>query len=371
QTKIPYLGPAEAFEGYEEYYASANLQNLGFLPYKHKDDQDQPIPAPQRVQPPSASAAYLEGMKTAQEEMMMASGQYQAQMGENENAKSGKAIAERQRQGDNATYHFIDNQAIMIRQIGRVLIDVIPKFYDTKRLLRIRGEDGIMKNILIDPAAQQAVQQQNDIAARETNIVFNPNVGIYSVEADIGPNYATKRQEAWNAIVQILAQDKQLAPIIGDLLFINGDFPGADEIAKRLRRMVPQQALNDGPPPQDQAMQQQIQQLTQMVQQLGEQLKNKDAETNIKAFDAETKRLVAIGNAGPIVTPEQAQPLIAQNVAQMVQGGMPEAFGAHPAPPQQPQPQQGGLPNGKTIDQGAQKTPEARVRRSGSELSGE
>lgn len=339
QTKTPFMGPAEAFEGYEEYYRLANVQNLAFLPYKSKDSQGNPIERPIRIDPPRASDAFLKGMEVAQQEMMMASGQYQAQMGENENAKSGKAIAERQRQGDNATYHFVDNQATMIRQLGRILIEVLPKFYDTKRLLRIRGEDGIMKNIMVDPDAQQAVQKQEDIAARSVNIIFNPNVGRYDVEADIGPSYATKRQEAWNAIVQILTQSPALIGIIGDLLFANADFPGADEIAQRLRRMAPKQALTDQPGPQDQQLQQQTQQLTQMVQQLNQKLQDKSADENIRAFeamikgfDAQTKRLTALGNAGPIVTRQDEEPVIAGTIQGM------EAQPA-PVPPQQPQPQ--------------------------------
>jgi hypothetical protein len=59
-------------------------------------------------------------MKIAQMEMMMASGQYQSQFGENENAKSGIAIQTRQRQGDNATYHYIDHLAQAIRFTGRI-----------------------------------------------------------------------------------------------------------------------------------------------------------------------------------------------------------------------------------------------------------
>lgn len=340
QTKTPWVGPAVAFEGYEEFYRMANVQNLAFLPYKHKDAQGDPVPAPTRPNPPQASEAYLEGRKIAQEEMMMASGQYQAQMGENENAKSGVAINERQRQGDNATYHFVNAQAIMVRQIGRILIECIPHFYDTPRLLRIEGEDGIVKNIRIDPNAPQGAQKipSQDPNAKSVDIILNPNVGQYSVESDVGPSYATRRQEAWNAIIQILSQDKALAPVIGDLLFLNGDFPGADEIAQRLRRLVPPAALQDGPSPQDQQMQGQMQQLTQVVQELNEKLKDKTAEINIKSFDAETKRLTAIGNAGPIVSPQQAQPLIGEAVGQMVQGGPPQTF----------DPGMGPQPNGLT-----------------------
>jgi hypothetical protein len=342
QTKIPFIGPAEAFEGYEEYYASANLQNLGFLPYKHRDDAGNEISAPQRVQPPQMSAVFLKGMEVAQQELMMASGQYQSQMGENENAKSGKAIAERQRQGDNATYHFVDNHAIMVRQVGRIVVDLIPKIYDTTRIMRIRGDDGMMKNIIFDPEAAQAVQKQEDQDRKEVQLIFNPNVGEFAVEVDIGPSYATRRQEAWNAIVQILTQSPNLIPIVGDLLFQNADFPGADEIAQRLRRMAPPQALSDQMSPQDQQMQAHIGQLTQLVAELNQKLADKSADANIRAFEASVKafeamsdRLKVIGNAGPIVTRQDEEPLIASTVQGMQ--AQPQPLAPQPMPPMQPQ----------------------------------
>jgi hypothetical protein len=326
QTKIPFVGPAEAFEGYEEYYSTSNVQNLGFLPYKHRDDDGNEIPSPKRLDPPQMSSVYLKGMEIAQQELMMASGQYQSQMGENENAKSGKAIAERQRQGDNATYHFVDNHAAMVRGIGRIVVDLIPKIMDTKRILRIRGEDGAMRNIIIDPQAQQVIAKQEAEDRQSIQIIFNPTVGEYAVEVDVGPSYATRRQEAWNAIIQILTQSPSLIPIVGDLLFQNADFPGADEIAKRLRRMAPPQAMQDGPPPADQQMQAHIGQLTQLVAELNRKLGDKSADTNIKAFEAMTKRLQAIGNAGPIVTADQEQPLIASTLSGMEGQPMPQAM---------------------------------------------
>lgn len=351
QTKIPFIGPAEAFEGYEEYYAAANRQNLGFLPYKHRDDDGQEIARPERVQPPQMSAVFLKGMEVAQQELMMASGQYEAQMGEQGNEKSGKAINARQRQGDNATYHFVDNHAIMVRQIGRIVVDLIPKIYDTARILRIRGDDGMMKNITIDPQAQAAVQKKQDQDKQEVQIIFNPNVGEFAVEVDIGPSYATRRQEAWNAIIQILTQSPQLIPVVGDLLFQNADFPGADEIAIRLRRMAPPQALGDDPAPQDQAMQAHIGQLTQLIGELNGKLADRTAEINIKAFEASTKafdsmtkRLQAIGNAGPIVTAEQEQPLIASTLGGMQQQPTPAPMQQPQAPQQATPPQQPQLP---------------------------
>lgn len=339
QTKTPYSGPAAAFEGFEEYYENANTQNLAFLPWNHVDDAGNPIPAPQRVDPPQMSAAFVKGMEIAQQEMMMASGQYQSSFGQNENATSGKAINERQRQGDNATYGFVDNHAVMIRQLGRILVDMIPKIYDTKRLLKIRGEDGTTKNIQLDPNAPAAVEKQT-AEDQQVNIIFNPNIGLYSVEADVGPSFATRRQEAWNAIIQILTQSPQLIALIGDLLFQNADFPGADEIAKRLRRMAPKQALGeDGPDPQQQATMEQMKAMDAAIQDLNVRLADKTAETNIKAFDSLTKRIVALGNSGPAIQPEQALPMIVQTEQQVLSNGLPQEFGAQPEQPQ-PMPQE-------------------------------
>ena len=336
QTKTPFKGPAAAFEGYEDQWAQANKETLAYLPYNAYDDNGQPLPAPEREQPPLASEAILRGLEIAQNEMMMVSGQFQAQMGENENAKSGKAISERQRQGDNATYHFIDNFSVALRHLGRILVDLIPRIYDTKRVLLVEGLDGTKSKITIDPQQQQALQIQEMKKGEAAQMIFNPNVGSYSVDADVGPSYATRREEAWNAITQILTTAHDLTPVIGDILFRNADFPGADEIAERLRRVVNPVALGEQPPPQvQQAMQQsqeQIQRLQNIVndlmQQLAEQklkLAAKDAQNagreaqkEIDAYDAVTRRATAISNAEPELGLDMIRPAVEATLREML-----------------------------------------------------
>jgi len=155
QSKTPWITPAKAIEGFETFWGNANRQNYAYLPYNHMDDTGEAIPAPTRQQPPSISPAYIEGMKISQQEMMMVSGQQQANFGEPGNEKSGKAINARQRQGENATYHFIDNEAIGLRYTGKILIDLYPKIYDTEnRVIKVIGEDGTETSVLIDPNAK-------------------------------------------------------------------------------------------------------------------------------------------------------------------------------------------------------------------------
>jgi len=335
QGKVPYIAPARAVEGYTKYWDTANTTNYSYLPYNDMDDAGQPIRAPERAQPPQMAQAYLEGMNVAKEDMMLCSGQYEAEMGAPGNERSGTAINARQRQGDNATYHYIDNQAKGIRQIGRILLDMIPKIYDTARVVKIMGEDGAESDVALVPHApdahqhvglgpngpqpisdEQAEQMKSDPDQPNPKIIFSPNVGRYDCESDVGPSYGTQRQEAANAFSQIMAQNPAAFQIVGDFWAQNSDFPGADELAERLKRGLPPQYAG-GPPPQvaqmQQAMQQQGQQAQTLLQKAdaevahlkaqlviaGETAKDKGTDQDIKNYEAETRRMAAIGAIDP------------------------------------------------------------------------
>lgn len=298
QSKTPYIAPAAAIENLEEYWKTANTVNHSVLPYNAIDDDGNSIPMPQRQDPPVMASAYIQGMQIAQQEMQMVSGQYEANFGQKSNEVTGIAIQERQRKGDNSTYHFIDNLSIGIRYTGKILLDLIPKIYDTPRVIRIIGEDQEESHVQLDPQAQQAYAKHAQKVQENVQAIFNPNVGRYDVEADVGPAYATRRQEAFNAIGQILTQAPTLVNIIGDLLFKAADFPMSSEIAERLERMVPPEAKGEGIPPAVMELQMELKKmqglLADMAQELGEErlrLKAKDAQKDIDVYDAITKRI--------------------------------------------------------------------------------
>jgi hypothetical protein len=335
QTKTPYIGDIRAFEGRPEWY-TANTTNWPFLGYNGVDDAGQKIDRPAREQPPVMADGYLKGMEVARQDMMMVSGQYQANVGAQSNEISGTAIQQRQRQGDNATYHYIDNPAKAIRQVGRIVMDLIPKVYDVARVMKMLGEDGSDSDVHLVPNAPDAHQhvamtpqgpqpltpQQADAQTADPNqpnpaVIFNPRIGKYDVEADVGPAYATQREEAANAFSQIMARNPAAFQVIGDFWAKNSDFPGADELAERLQKGLPPQYKEGQPDPQVQQLTQAIQQqgqqahellgkadaelaqLKQQIAQLQTAAKDKDAETAIKDYDAETRRMSAVGAVDP------------------------------------------------------------------------
>jgi hypothetical protein len=317
-------------------WASANVKNYSVLIYNGIDEHGKEIPAPTRIDPPQMAQAYIQGMQIARQDLMSVTGQYQAELGMPSNERSGIAIQQRQRQGDTATYHYIDNQSKAIRQVGRILIDLIPKIYDVRRVVMTLAEDGTENKVLVDPQAQDAHQfvaqqpdgshapvtpgdaqkQQEDPEQPDPSVIFNPQIGQYDVEADVGPAYGTQRQEAANAFAQIMAQNPAAFQVVGDFWATNSDFPGADELADRLKRGLPPQ-YKAGPDPQVLAVQQQAQQmgehakqllgqadqeiaqLKQQVAQLEAQAKDKSAEIAVKDYSAETDRLKAVGAIDP------------------------------------------------------------------------
>lgn len=304
QSKTPWLAAAKAIEEHEVMWNSANTENHAVLVWNHLDAEsgaDVPIPPPQRIDPPQLSPLFEQGMATAMNQMMMVSGQYPNQLGMEGNERTGAAIQKRQDQGDTATFHFQDNYAEALKFTYRQIIDLFPHVYDTKRVKHIEADDGQDMEVVLDPGAQQAflqeLNQNNEVAKR----IFNPMLGRYEIAEDVGPAVATSREDTVEALTLVLTQAPGLTGIIGDILLRNMPFEDAQEAALRLKRMVPQQALGEGPTQSEQQLQQQVGQLTttlaKAMQRHGKdalKLVGKDQMRDIDVYKAETDRIKAI-----------------------------------------------------------------------------
>ena len=313
--KAPFIGYGGQFEGYENQWKTANTQNWPYLEVNPDvtDGQGGVLPLPQRAQPPMASSGLLQAKAGASEDIKSATGQYNASLGMTSNERSGKAILARQKQGDTGTYHFVDNLGRAIRHVGRIIVDLIPKIYDTQRIARIIGEDGEVTHAKINPDQAEPMRKIVDQAGVVIEKIYNPGVGKYDVMVQTGPGYATKRQEALDAMSQLLQGNPQLWAVAGDLFVKNMDWPGAQEMAKRFAKTIDPKILEDGDKSpelqaaemQMQAMGQELDQLHQMLQQVGNSMEAQ--ELRIKEYEAETKRISAV-QAG--MTPEQIQDIV-------------------------------------------------------------
>ena len=331
--KAPFIGYGGQFEGYENQWKTANTTNWPYLEVNPDvtDGSGSILPLPQRAQPPMASSGLLQAKAGASEDIKASTGQYNASLGMTSNERSGKAILARQREGDVGTYHYGDNLARGVRHITRQLVDLIPKIYDTQRVARIIGEDGETDMVKIDPTQAEPVKKIVDQQGNVIDKIYNPSVGKYDVVVTTGPGYATKRQEALEAMAQLLQGNPQLWQVAGDLFVKNMDWPGAQEMAKRFAKTIDPKLMQDGDkPPELQQAEQQIQamghemeQMHQMIVNAGKSIEmqdmhRKDFEAQVKAYQAETQRISAVQAS---MSPEQIQDIVLGTVHGMITSG--------------------------------------------------
>jgi hypothetical protein len=79
--------------------------------------------------------------------------------------------------------------------------------------------------------------------------------------------------EAAATLTEVVKTQPQLMPLIGDLLFRSLDFPYSDQIAERLKKMLPPQLQDSAGDPTQKLMQ-----AMQQMQQMGEQMKEMQDE---------------------------------------------------------------------------------------------
>jgi hypothetical protein len=273
-------------EGHENEWAQANIKAMPVLRYKQTDIDGRPANPPIRQTPESPPTGAMAAMQSMNLDLQAVIGIYDpSQLPQG--IQSGKAIQGQQMQADMTNMHYYDNLTRSIRQVGRVILDLIPKIYDTERAMRIIGDDG-------KPEIMTINERKMDEQGIE-RILNDMSIGEFDVVMDTGPGYNSKRQEAVTAMMSLFQAEPALVQVAGDLLVRNMDFPGADIIADRLAINNPLAQIDDMadiPPAiqmklkQDQAT---IQQMQQQLQQLQMVIKQRQDIEGVKQ-EAETKR---------------------------------------------------------------------------------
>jgi hypothetical protein len=331
--KAPFIGYGGQFEGYEQQWKTANTTNWPYLEVNPDvtDGAGNVLPLPQRAPPPLPQTGLIQAKMGAADDIKGTTGQYDASLGIGGNERSAKAIVAREKQGDVGTYHYVDNLARAVRHITRQIVDLIPKIYDTQRIARIIGVDGDVSMVKFNPMQQEPVKEIRDQSGAMIEKIYNPGVGTYDVMVTTGPGYMTKRQEALDAMSQILQANPQLWTVAGDLFIKNMDWPGAQEMAARFKKILDPKVLSEGDQsPEMMAAQQQIEAMTQELNRVTDIMQNiqDSAEmqkveidryrSEIDAYNAETKRIAAVQNS---MTPEQIQDIVMGTIATALDTG--------------------------------------------------
>ena len=293
--KAPFIGAVGQFFTMGPQWDQANVNNYSKLEYDAIEVNGNMVPAPRRQEPMQMEPAMAQMLSIMQNNVKSSLGMYKAAIGEAESQQSGKAILALKRESDTGTMHFGENQAISIAHGGRILVDLIPHYYDTKRILRIIGEDGKVQSAQIDPAQPESKREVRD-AAGKVRRIYNLGVGKFDVTVTVGPGYTTSRQEAATVMTDLAnsAKDPISAAIMRYGAVKNSDFHGSEEIERMLKATLPPQiAPQEGEQePVPAAAMQKIAQLTQGLQQMqmqGQELEKENQQLKSGAEAAQAK----------------------------------------------------------------------------------
>lgn len=243
QPKAPYMATPKQIGPFKSMWDNAATSPVPYL--LHADGTE----APQRINPPPLPSGLIQMAEMLAEDMKATTGIYDAALGNRSNETSGVAIGARVEQGNQATSHFVDNLQHSLEHTGRILLDMIPKIYDTQRVLRMQGEDGSETEAHINhPVPGMATHDGQPAVINDLS-----QMSFKSVRVIMGPSYASKRAEAVQQLTQLIQAMPQLGAIAGDIIARNLDFDGSEELAKRAKTMLPPGILQmenpDEPPP--------------------------------------------------------------------------------------------------------------------------
>jgi hypothetical protein len=259
--------------GLTDQWARAHKELLPFRLYN--PDPQSPGP-PLRSPGAQVPVGLVNEMQWSSEDIKATTGIFDNSLGRQANENSGVAIRARQAQAEIATFNYSDNIARGVRRTYEILVDLIPKVYDTERSIRVLGADGAEKYARVNSLDPQTGQAMNDLSR-----------GKYDVAITIGPNMGTQRQEAAEVYMGLMQGNPGLFPIVGDLVVKTFDYPYSDEMAERLRLMAPPQIqqflaqkeqTGKAMDPQAMAAMAQAEQMMQLVQQQSELVQQAAAE---------------------------------------------------------------------------------------------
>jgi len=299
--KAPFIGVEGQFEGHERAWKTANVVNHAFLQYKPISVDGKLAPPPQRNAFEAPVAAITNARMNAAEDLKATTGMYDAAMGNHSNETSGIAISRRVAQSQTTNFHFIDNLRKSQRHCGRILISIIPKVYDTARTVAILGEDGTKEIVQINQIFEKDGKESQ----------YDLSKGKYDVTIDNGPSFMTRRQEAVASIIDFIKVYPAAAQIVGDLLAKNMDWPGAQEISERLKKMVPPELQDQNS---DQAQMQmspqiqgQMQQMSQMIEALTAQLNDANEKIKTKSMEIESRERIEMAKLKADISKKAAE----------------------------------------------------------------
>jgi hypothetical protein len=214
-------------------WSDLNTNSQPALIYDHQDGQ----PAPYKIAGPQVNAGILSVSESMRRNITQSAGMFAANMGDNPGLQSGVAIERLQDTGNSGADKFINARRIMGNRIFEILMDAIPKSYDTKRMVFILGEDG---------KGEMQKINDNTVMDRKTGkpvVVNDLAKGRYQVTCKAGKSFTSRQAEGSAAIIEMGQVKPEVLDTGMDIVLKGMSFPGSEEMAERARKQLLQAGM--------------------------------------------------------------------------------------------------------------------------------
>jgi hypothetical protein len=262
--KVPFVCTPEQIAGYEDMWSDVNNKSLPFILYNY--DARNPGP-PQRVVSNASDQSLIQIQSTIIQQMQSITGIFDTgrlSLG----TESGELFKQKTKAMEVAIYLWKEIKKEADKYLGLILLDLIPKKYDSKRIIRIETDEGEEKTLTFNSGEEG-----------ENNVEI-PNELKLEIAIVPGQDYKTQREETANNLLEYSRLFPNVAQNSADIITESFDFKGAKEMSYRAKAMIPPEILatskamreNNQVDPVIINMAQQQQQLQQTIQQQQQQL---------------------------------------------------------------------------------------------------
>jgi hypothetical protein len=245
---------------------------------------------PEQVRPPELSTSLIQQYQRAIDDMYTSSGLYPSRLGQVGNEVSGAAIDARTRQGSYSTFVAFNAINMAITAGGTIVNQMIPRVYDTQRIMNLMTPDRGRQNIKINEAQDEYGEKiKNDVRKGEFQVILQA-----------GPSYEGQKAEALDSLNLVLKGNPNIFSLIADLYAENLPLMNTIEIKNRLKTLVPPAILEAGktgqmpqeeqrPSAQDQALMAEVQFKQQKIEleKQALQIKMQEAQAKLEQVQME------------------------------------------------------------------------------------
>jgi hypothetical protein len=217
--KDPIWETPEQRKGFETSRKTFSRKNQPFMLFN--GDPKSPG-APQRGGAPALPAAGIEIGRQSIEDMFATTSMYPPAMGNAPQLLSEKSVRSQAEKGDIGNYVYQDNHEKSLSYTGEILLDLVPRIFDTPQMVSILEINGTSETVEINTEQLNEINQTvMDEQTGKPVMINDLSLGKYGVSVQTGPSFSTQKDESAQQLIDLAQASPVFEQLTPDLIAKN------------------------------------------------------------------------------------------------------------------------------------------------------